>query len=77
MLYDKAHERFDSDGLNSIEYKLVSTLQTPLYTKFLVSYDEEAILQKHHILTTRSATTRLKKTKNHAKSVESKTKKIS
>ena len=51
-ILNKAKERFHIDGLNSIEYKLVETLKTALYTKFLVSYNQEAILIKHQIITT-------------------------
>jgi len=51
-ILNKAKERFHTDGLNSIEYKLVETLKTALYTKFLVSYNQEAILIKHQIITT-------------------------
>ena len=38
-LLGNASRRFKIDGLNSIKYKVVSTIRTPLYTKFMVHYN--------------------------------------
>jgi hypothetical protein len=36
---------YEKEGLNSVNYELFETIITPLYTKFLVYYDEEEYME--------------------------------
>lgn len=47
LLY-KAKERFQVEGLNSIEYKIVEILKFNLYTKIKVIYNQNSILNKKY-----------------------------
>ncbi len=42
-LLNKTEKLYDKIGLNSLKYKLIDTEKRPLYTKFIVSYDQKAI----------------------------------
>jgi hypothetical protein len=37
-------ERYNTEGLNTVKYELIETVITPLYTKFVVYYDEEQLM---------------------------------
>jgi hypothetical protein len=43
-LINEGVKMIDTQGLNSIEYKLVQIIKKPLYTKFLIYYNESKIL---------------------------------
>jgi hypothetical protein len=44
LLKNGTTERYNTEGLNSVQYQLVETIVNPLYTKFIVYYDEEAVM---------------------------------
>ena len=47
ILLNKAKQRIDTDGLKSIEYKVVKIKKLPLYTHIMVSYNQIEILTKN------------------------------
>lgn len=47
LLY-KAKNRFQVEGINSIEYTIVEYFFLNLYTKIMVTYDQNSILNKNY-----------------------------
>lgn len=45
-LLNAATTRMKTDGLNSLEYKVNDTITSKLFTKVIVSYDQNALLNK-------------------------------
>lgn len=43
-LMKEGNKILDTQGLNSVQYKLVQIIKKPLYTKFLISYNETKIV---------------------------------
>jgi hypothetical protein len=48
-LINEGAKMIDTQGLNSIEYKLVQIIKRPLYTKFLIYYNESKILNNTRV----------------------------
>ena len=46
-LLNVAKKRMKTEGLNSIEYKVVDVIYNKLFTKIMVTYDQSAILKKN------------------------------
>lgn len=47
-LLNKAKDRFKVEGINSMEYTIVDIFKFNLYTKILVTYDQNSILNKNY-----------------------------
>ncbi len=48
MIVNKSQKYFDKIGLNSLKYKLVDIKIRPLYTKFIVFYNQKEIEEVMH-----------------------------
>jgi hypothetical protein len=44
-LYAAASQRYRTEGLNTVKYNVIETIATPLYTKFIVYYDEKEYMK--------------------------------
>ena len=43
-LLNEGTKKIDDQGLNTVEYKLIQIVKKPLYTKFLIYYNEFKIM---------------------------------
>lgn len=43
LLYIGASSRLSTDGLNSVKYKKIKTVKSPLYTRFYISYNDKQV----------------------------------
>lgn len=47
-LLNGASKRMDTEGISSIEYKVVEVITNKLFTKIMVSYDQNELLKKKY-----------------------------